>query len=304
MRKPVSFVRFSFALVQIALLTQATVLPSLAAHSRSASYQVSHQILDQGGGRSGSGHYSNHGSIGGFGETAVESEKYLMRSGFIAQIHDAPFVKIEAVDNLSRTEGTLRGFVNPNSLKTESWFEFGPAGDLSEIFPLSNLEEKTIAEAVSAIVSELDPGTDYEFRLAASNLDGTVQSPIIGFSTIVNLPPTADTITLERLRNLSTKLLVSELLAGATDPANDPISLGNVATGSANGGQGFLSGGWLLYQPAAGFNEADSFTYTIRDNFGAESTGTISIVVQGEGNAPTLNVRSIEVLPNSEGKVR
>ena len=109
---------------------------------------------------------------------------------------------------------------------------------------------------------------------------------------------------LERLRDLSAKMLVSELLGGATDPEGDPIDFGSVATVSENGGQIFVANGWILYHPLSGSNTPDSFTYTLRDSFGAESTGTVNIVIRGPGDAPTLNVRSIENLPGTGGHVR
>jgi hypothetical protein len=276
----------------------------LSATSESADYTVSHQVIDLGGGRSASADYTNHGSIGGSGGPEQSSANYPARPGFIGQIHDAPIVRIASADGLSRTDGTLRGSVNPNTLDSVAWFEFGPVGEFTDILPLIDLEADTMAEAVSALVASLNPGTEYQFRLVAANADGTVRSPTQVFSTVVNLPPVADPVTLERLRGLSAKILVSELLGGVIDPEGDSITFGAAAALSANGGQIFVSGGWVLYQPPFEFNESDSFTYTIADSFGAQTTGTIQIVIRGPGNEPTLNVRGLETIPESGGQVR
>src|SRR5690625_1105877 len=280
-------------------------LPMFAgAVSKSANYRVSHQVFDSGGGQATSANYKNHGSIGGSGGLDQDSENYPARSGFIGQIHDAPIISIGTATNLTRTDGTIQGSVNPNSLDSVAWFELGPVGEFTDLIPLDDFGSDTVEQLISVLVDSLEPGTDYQFRLVASNADGTVHSPIEYFSTVVNLPPTADPVTIERLRDLSARILLSDLLEGASDPEGDSISLETVATTSANGGQIFVSGGWVLYQPPSGFNGDDRFTYTIRDSFGAETVAMVDVVIRGSGNEPTLNVRSIEQLPATGGHVR
>jgi len=272
--------------------------------SQSEDYRISHQVIDLGGGRTTSENYTNFGSVGGSGGPNQNSEKYLGKPGFIGQIHDAPFVTVAEAEEVSRTSARFVGSVNPNSLESEAWFEYGPAGSFEEIFPLEDFENGTIGEAVFAIVSSFDPGTDYQFRLVASNLDGTVQSPAVRFSTEVNLPPEVEPFTLEVLRNLSAKVLVSELLGNASDPEGDSVDFAGAVSTSREGGTILVSNGWVLYQPPFEFGASDQFEYTIRDEFGAEAIGVVEVVLRGDGDEPTLNVRGIEEVPESGGDVR
>jgi hypothetical protein len=46
-----------------------------------------------------------------------------------------------------------------------------------------------------------------------------------------------------------------------------------------------------VYTPAAGFSGSDSFSYTVRDAFGATSTATVTVNVQANA-APTANADS------------
>lgn len=297
--------RFLAAGLSAAVLSMFGSAPILlAAASTSTDYTITHQVLDLGGERAESGDYANHGSFGGSGGPTSDSADYAAPHGFIGQIHDAPIVTIGVATDLTRTEGTVHGSVNPNSLASTAWFEYGPTAAFGTSVPLANLDAGTVAEAVSAVLSSLAPGSGYHFRLVASNADGTVQSAGQEFTTVVNLPPGADPVTLERLRDLSVKVLVSELLSGAIDPEGDSTVFDGAATVSANGGQIYVSGGWVLYYPPQDSDEADSFTYTISDSFGAETTGIVNVVIRGDGGAPTLNIRGIEALPDSGGQVR
>lgn len=68
-----------------------------------------------------------------------------------------------------------------------------------------------------------------------------------------------------------------DVLANDRDPDSDPITiaaLGPVANGSAR-----IEGNRVIYTANAGFTGTDSFTYTVRDEFGATATATVRVTV-------------------------
>ncbi len=71
------------------------------------------------------------------------------------------------------------------------------------------------------------------------------------------------------------------LLANDSDPDGDPLEV----AGFDYRGAGTLdvrADGTFSYMPAAGFTGVDTFTYTIRDGFGAEDSATVSLTVANE----------------------
>lgn len=284
-----------------AWVTAATLLCPFAASS--ASYSNTHPTLDFGGGHATSARYSNIGSHNGIASTSGSSI-YFVRHGFVGQIHDAPIVHVSPAEDLTRVSATLRGNVNPNNLPTAAQFEYGLIADYGTTVAL-DLEAAggSLTEAVSAQIASLDPGTDYHYRLTASNPDGTAQSTGQILSTVINEAPILGSVTLKRRPNQTAKILIADLLAGVTDPEGDDSALDSVAAVSTNEGELFQSGGWLLYLPPEGSNADDSFTYVVKDSFGATSTGTVVVLVEID-DAPTLNIRGIDMLSETDGHVR
>ncbi len=90
----------------------------------------------------------------------------------------------------------------------------------------------------------------------------------------------------------SGKFTTASLLALATGGEGRALSLVSVqATTTAGGGTVSIAGGWVTYQPAANFNGADSFTYTITDGF-QTVTGTVNVIVSN-GIGQTVNILGI-----------
>lgn len=74
--------------------------------------------------------------------------------------------------------------------------------------------------------------------------------------------------------------VVIDVLANDSDPDGDALTL--VAVTSASGGTTSLVGNSVRYEPEAGFIGTDSFTYTVRDARGAESTAEVTVTVTAE----------------------
>jgi hypothetical protein len=97
----------------------------------------------------------------------------------------APLVKIVHTVDVTETTATLYGQVNPNSLPTSFYFEYGttPAlGLVTSTFPLSNATEYL---NVSAPVLNLQPRQTYYYKLVAANGFASSATEAVSFFTAV-----------------------------------------------------------------------------------------------------------------------
>lgn len=79
-----------------------------------------------------------------------------------------------------------------------------------------------------------------------------------------------------------------DVLGNDTDVDGDALSV----TGSTNGAHGTVSclpAGTCTYVPAANYAGADAFTYTVSDGNGGTDTGTVSVTVTPENDAPVAD---------------
>jgi hypothetical protein len=104
-----------------------------------------------------------------------------------------PTVTTLAADNLTSTSATLRGEVNPNSLDTLAWFEYGTDNTLATFTKTSDVGIGSGSAVVptSANITGLAPGGTVFFRAAASNGAGEQKGTILSLSTL-NPPPVAN----------------------------------------------------------------------------------------------------------------
>jgi RTX calcium-binding nonapeptide repeat (4 copies) len=78
---------------------------------------------------------------------------------------------------------TLTATVDPNSIGTSWYFEYGPNGDLSLRTPTVSLDGSLDPRQVTADIPGLDPGTVYDYRIVASGPGGMSLGPVQSFST-------------------------------------------------------------------------------------------------------------------------
>jgi len=123
------------------------------------------------------------------------------------------------------------------------------------------------------------------------NFVGTTNS--LAQAEVINTAPVAGADTIERFATSGVKVRTSDLLANDSDADGDPLTISVSAT-SANGGTISVSGGWVIYTPAAGFTSADSFTYTIDDGYGGTAVGTVSVNIKVDtGLSSNLTITSL-----------
>lgn len=101
-----------------------------------------------------------------------------------------------------------------------------------------------------------------------------------------NAPPVTGPDTLERRLPNGAKVLILTLLSNDLDPESDLITFLGVSATSAHGGAVVTNENWVFYSPAAGFTNTDTFTYTITDGHNAPVTGTVTVVIGGNGDWP------------------
>ncbi len=102
-----------------------------------------------------------------------------------ALIRDPIVTTLPATPVLATT-ATLRGTVNPSGEATSYFFEYGPSLTFGRATAPHNIPGTGLAAVpVSALVTNLDPGTTYFFRLVANNAFGTTTGVSETFNTLV-----------------------------------------------------------------------------------------------------------------------
>ncbi len=108
---------------------------------------------------------------------------------------------------------------------------------------------------------------------------------------------------------------VDDSLTTAEDAQGQAAVLGNDAdvdgdspavTGSTNGAHGAVScsaGGTCTYTPVADYAGADAFTYTISDGNGGTDTGSVSVTVTPENDAPVADDETLTTQVDVQGDV-
>ena len=96
---------------------------------------------------------------------------------------------------------------------------------------------------------------------------------------LINTPPIAGAVTIQRDPTNGESVLISSLLSNDSDPDGDPIQFVGVSPLSANGGTVATNGNLVIYTPATGLTNVDTFTYTISDSWGALAAGLVTVNV-------------------------
>jgi hypothetical protein len=87
---------------------------------------------------------------------------------------------------------------------------------------------------------------------------------------------------------------IANLVAGASDPDGDPVTLSGVNLTTTNGVTLVTNGTTIFYSNPA--NSADSFSYTMTDGHGGSATGAVMIAASTVGqfiSPPNVNASSV-----------
>ena len=116
------------------------------------------------------------------------------------------------------------------------------------------------------------------------NFTGTTNS--LSPVQLVNTPPVAGADSLSRYPTNGVKVTIATLLTNDSDADGDLLTFLSFSPSSANGGTLSSNGNWISYTPAPGFTNTDTFTYTLSDGRGTPVTGTVTILICGDGVWP------------------
>lgn len=132
----------------------------------------------------------------------------------------------------------------------------------------------------------LASNTQYRYQVKARDASGneTVLSNEIVVSTDVNNDPiTLNDNQISVTENTATTI---DVLANDMDPDGDTLIIDSVSV--PENGEVSILGSNLVYTPDSNYLGGDSFTYTILDGFGGNSTSTVNLTVIADVNlAPT-----------------
>jgi hypothetical protein len=122
-----------------------------------------------------------------------------------------PTVATEAATLITESSAVLHGKVNPEGCKTNFVFEYGPTKALGFFTTGGAVGSKE--ESVSDAATGLQPGTEYYFRISATNNEGKSSAgSVLTFTTTSNKPPV---ITTEAATDV---LSTTATLNGSVDP--------------------------------------------------------------------------------------
>ena len=148
----------------------------------------------------------------------------------------------------------------------------------------SSLDGAPYAPATSPqTFSALAPGP-HTFSVYAIDNAGNVNPTPASYSWTVSgsATLTAPPQSFVRAPGLTLKIAIAAVLAACSAPSGGTLALDSIGT-SAQGATLTLTAAYILYQPASGNNNNDSFSYTINDGLGDTATGTISVMVVNPG---------------------
>ncbi|MGC1852822.1 MAG: fibronectin type III domain-containing protein, partial [Solirubrobacterales bacterium] len=88
-----------------------------------------------------------------------------------------------------RTEATLKAEINPEGLATTYRFEYGTSTSYGQQTPELAVGSDSSLHEVTRLLSGLQPGTTYHYRVVATNTDGPNQGPDRSFTTFAPFVP-------------------------------------------------------------------------------------------------------------------
>ena len=104
--------------------------------------------------------------------------------GLPTALWNLPVVVTGAAAGITTSTATLTGTVNPNGAVTVAYFEYGLSISYSSTASVTLAPDNgTTAQAVSAMLAGLQPGTTYHYRLTATNSNGTGCGDATTFTT-------------------------------------------------------------------------------------------------------------------------
>lgn len=200
-------------------------------------------------------------------------------------------------DDLTITIGTTQnGAVNGS----DGIYTFIPGLNFFNSRAVIGADGNLVRGADGGVLYQMISGSETAFFDYTVN-DGTVDvdGSVLFMVTPGNDAPFAPDVDLSTDEDTELAISVAELLASASDPDGDALTLVDVgiSLNDAAGMHGAIffdqAAGTIFYDPFEEFQAlpegglgTDSFTYTVEDEFGQRTTATINIEIDGLNDAP------------------
>ena len=152
----------------------------------------------------------------------------------------------------------------------------------------------TIKDADAGIVSydakTLPTGTKNSFGFTVTNkfFKPTTATATCNVTVAALQPPVLEVATLTPNTTVGTAATL-DVLANATDPAGRALTIASVTT-PTQGGTAAIDNDKIKYTPKAGFTGTDTFKYKIKNDWGAEVEGSVSVTVAAASSGKALAI--------------
>ncbi|MDD2269304.1 MAG: Ig-like domain-containing protein, partial [Eubacteriales bacterium] len=160
-------------------------------------------------------------------------------------------------------------------------FEEQPAISTGGVLTFKLAKDANGAATVSAILID-DGGT---------NLGGNPTSAAVTFTITVNPVNDAPVAKDDNVSVDEDSSVLINVLANDTDIDGDSLTI--LSVGTASHGAVSISGGAVVYTPAADYYGSDSFSYIVKDPSGATSSAIVTVTVNEANDAPVATGAAI-----------
>ncbi len=146
------------------------------------------------------------------------SARNLLAFGAPVVLGPPPIATTGSATEETGSAATVNGTVNPEGTATKSWFEYGTSENYGSQTPHEPAGEGTTATTVHAALAQLEPDTEYHYRLQAANSLGQKAAGSDETFTTTGLLPA---ISEEAVSEVTSK---AATLAATINPENQPTT--------------------------------------------------------------------------------
>ena len=218
---------------------------------------------------------------------------FTVTPGYDAPAATAPFSNVTANDHTSINVNVAANFTSIDNLPLTYTATGLPNGITLD--PTTGLLSGTLNSRAST--EGIDGLGDYVIRVSASDGITTVAQDLI--LTAVNTLPVAANASVTLAEDAS---YAGDLRNNVSDADQDTLSF-VVNTGPAHGSLTFAANGTYTYTPAANYNGANSFTYTVTDADGAISSATVNLTITAQYDAPSAGTPVAAISANDHSSL-
>ena len=214
--------------------------------------------------------------------------------------NDAPVATVDVV-NIEQDSSALTIDVLANDIDAES--------DTLSLIKVGTADHGTVTMANGQVT--YTPDADYagvdSFTYTVGDLDTdgtTIKAKTIGTVSITVSELNIDPITVDDIQTVTEDSTNNKfsVLTNDTDSNGDTLALDSVS--SATYGTATLAGNNILYDPDADYEGSETLTYTVSDGNGGTTTGTVTITVRGQNDAPVAVADILGSISTDKGPVK